>query len=690
MTNMLNNQTYTLFTLFRKYDVILIPSLQRSYAHGRLDDNATEVRTKFLTDLHETLEKVDGCRSLDLVYGEGQESDGKKILTLLDGQQRLTTLFLLHCFFAGVSEGDISWMKKDGEPRFRYKTRDSSSDFCALLADKDILHGFSDFIHKQEENVCPITVSSYLRDSRNFLWTWQFDPTIQSMLVMLDAMQEEFCLHDREWFDDKYKALTDPERRIISFDSYELNGSLPPDIQYIRMNQRGLRLTDYENFKASLLGYFKTLKNQPGNLDLKEFSRKLDNDWIDYFWKRSKDSSVKDAAIFDRQILLLLRATMEYYYAMTPQCRNNSTRSNNDKILELLTDRNVPLTFFSLKKKGLFQKKDDTHIWDILTGFKNLMELLLKIKTEGLFSDFIDIIEQKISILLDSKRDQFSPAEQINFYAVFYYLITYQNQPQDVTLHFLDWYRIISTITKYSDYSHQSQMVSSLNAVRRFLTEKLINFSNFMKSNPRYPFGESSGFHQTQWLEEYFKENLRISEKWKKEIIQAEKLYYSQIILILEYAGIFSADKKYDSADDFCFPTDEQLQDFIYYRDTVSEFCSIWYDTVFPRQALAICDILRRDEGGAQVYPFGGSQWSFIVLAKLTSVCYITRYANGKNKTTNRELRQIPAGIRTCCHTQKGLRRLLTFSMASTITTILGVILKLTYPVILISHSASC
>ena len=59
---------------------------------------------------------------------------------------------------------------------------------------------------------------------------------------------------------------------------------------------------------------------------------------------------------------------------------------------------------------------------------------------------------------------------------------------------------------------------------------------------------------------------------------------------------------------------------------------------------------------------------NIIVLAKLTSVCYITRYANGKNKTTNRELRQIPAGIRTCCHTQKGLRRLLTFSMASTIS----------------------
>lgn len=44
-----------------------------------------------------------------------------------------------------------------------------------------------------------------------------------------------------------------------------------------------------------------------------------------------------------------------------------------------------------------------------------------------------------------------------------------------------------------------------------------------------------------------------------------------------------------------------------------------------------------------------------IVPAKLTSVCYITRYANGKNKPANRELRRIPTGMRTCCHTQKGL-----------------------------------
>ena len=69
----------------------------------------------------------------------------------------------------------------------------------------------------------------------------------------------------------------------------------------------------------------------------------------------------------------------------------------------------------------------------------------------------------------------------------------------------------------------------------------------------------------------------------------------------------------------------------------------------------------------AEVKPVRITAARIIVLAKLTSVCYITRYANGKNKTTNRELRQIPAGIRTCCHTQKGLRRLLTFSMASTI-----------------------
>ena len=614
MPDTIKNKTYTLLTLFGDYDSILIPSLQRSYAQGRKTPHANEVRAKFLADIRETLEKENGSLSLDLVYG-GCEEQQKKIFILLDGQQRLTTLFLLHCFFAGVSQGDISWMKNENKPKFRYETRDSSSDFCAFLTDDNILYGFSKNSNDNASSIIP--VSSFLRDSRKFFWTWQFDPTIQAMLVMFDAIQKEFAGHNREWFAETYNALTDPEQRIIFFDCYELNNTLPSDVQYIRMNQRGLKLTDFENFKASFLGFFKGLSNKPDFFDLDVFSQNLDNKWIDYFWKRNESLAETNASIFDQQIMLLLRVTIEYYYVMTQECRKNSTRTTTDETLKLLSQREVPLTFFALKKdKGLFSDNNDTRLWNILINFRDTMALLLEIN-KGLYSEFADILKEKINILLDYKtgKDVFTYQEHINFYAIFYYLITNRDRKDDVIKNFLSWNRIISNLTRWSDYSHQYQWVSSLNAVNNFLCSHLIDFASFVRQNPQYPFEGTSGFLQIQWLEEHIKENLRsISETWEKEISQAEaeRIFKGQILLILEYAGIFSMNGK-DDIQKYHFnpPTEEQLQDFVYYRDAVRDFYGIWGKTVFPQQALAICDIRCTD--GKTVYPFCSGQWLFAV-----------------------------------------------------------------------------
>jgi len=628
MSETLKNKTCTLCTLFDGYNSLLIPSLQRSYAQGRKTAHANEVRAKFLADIRETLETENGSMSLDLIYG-GCGEQQKGVFTILDGQQRLTTLFLLYCYFAGVSQGDISWMKQEQteksgkkviQPKFRYETRDSSSDFCSLLTDEKILHGFSDLCLEGKESSGQSTVSSYLKNSRKFLWTWKFDPTIQAMLVMLDAMQEEFRNHNREWFIAKYQALTDRLQKIIYFDCYELNNTLPPDVQYIRMNQRGLRLTDYENFKASLLGFFKGLKvvdNIPDKF-LNTFSQNLDNAWIDYFWRRSGSLQDPDAAVFDRQIMWLLRVTIEYYYTMTEHCRRNSTRTTNDETLKILSQREEPMTFFTLKKgNGLFSDKNDTGLWCILMNFKDTMDLLLEVEN-GLYPEFSEILKDKINILLNYKtgKDAFSYQEHINFYAAFYYLIANKNQNlNEAKACFPAWYRIISNLTKWSDYSHQYQWVGSLNAVRIFLDNHLVDFAKFMRENPQYPYDTASSFHQTQWLEEHIKENLRhISKTWEREIALAEKLFNSQIMLLLEYASVFSGGGKDDAKNyQFAEPTKKQLQDFIYYRDAVWNFCDIWDKAVFPRQALAICDILQSADEKESVYPSEGGQWHFSI-----------------------------------------------------------------------------
>ena len=70
---------------------IIIPKIQRDYAQGRIDSDTVRVRTRFLESLYKAL--TDVPITLDFVYGD---IDNQGVMRPLDGQQRLTTLFLLH------------------------------------------------------------------------------------------------------------------------------------------------------------------------------------------------------------------------------------------------------------------------------------------------------------------------------------------------------------------------------------------------------------------------------------------------------------------------------------------------------------------------------------------------------------------------------------------------------------------
>lgn len=74
---------------------IVIPMIQRDYAQGRESAEVKRVRERFLEALVQAI--TDTPITLDLIYGD---IDKKGVLTPLDGQQRLTTLFLLHWYAA--------------------------------------------------------------------------------------------------------------------------------------------------------------------------------------------------------------------------------------------------------------------------------------------------------------------------------------------------------------------------------------------------------------------------------------------------------------------------------------------------------------------------------------------------------------------------------------------------------------
>ena len=147
MTNNISGKRLTFFQLISKYH-ISIPIIQRDYAQGR--PSQIEVRKPFLKALYDYLDENKPNRDLDFVYGNQLRSDDDKLkFILLDGQQRLTTLFLLHWYLA-TKEGktEVNELKKvmidstnssNLKSKFSYETRTSSREFCdALLINDNI------------------------------------------------------------------------------------------------------------------------------------------------------------------------------------------------------------------------------------------------------------------------------------------------------------------------------------------------------------------------------------------------------------------------------------------------------------------------------------------------------------------------------------------------------------------------
>ena len=101
---------------------IEIPIIQRDYAQGRIGKE--HLRERFLGKMFDVLCGKGGTMTLDFVYGT-IENDA---LYPLDGQQRLTTLWLLHWYIALKSDNLSA--NKDIFNCFTYETRISSREFC--------------------------------------------------------------------------------------------------------------------------------------------------------------------------------------------------------------------------------------------------------------------------------------------------------------------------------------------------------------------------------------------------------------------------------------------------------------------------------------------------------------------------------------------------------------------------------
>lgn len=256
-------ETTTFLDLLRQGGV-LIPHIQRDYAQGRPQKSAQELRERFLEALHRAVTSEEGLH-LDFVCG--LRSAGGFIP--LDGQQRLTTLFLLHWYTLeeaaepAASEGFKPALFK----HFRYETRSTTSDFLremiehrALLLDRSKALG---------------GLRAAFEDQCWYQASWSDDPSVVGMLVMLDAIEKRFKAQCRK--------LTPEDLGRITFHLVTLNDQTDPDLLYRKINSRGRKLSAYENFKAELLQALRADAAERGKdpAAYADFEQSLDGAWSD-------------------------------------------------------------------------------------------------------------------------------------------------------------------------------------------------------------------------------------------------------------------------------------------------------------------------------------------------------------------------------------------------------------------------
>lgn len=252
---------------YQQVSLLRVPRIQRSYAQGR--ESESDIREKFLGDIFSSL---NSGTPLEMSFVYGSFDNG--VFDVLDGQQRLTTLFLVHWYTLMMEGQPYNWLEN-----FAYQTRKTSTDFIEKL----ISDTFDFSKEKPSQNI---------KDKKWFVLSFKQDSTIMSMLNMLDAIHEKYSVKSKPLASN----LNLLNFYLIPLDQYGLTEDL-----YIKMNARGLRLNPFDDFKADVVNYLRNNSNLYASKSLPigsrinrmvpyhlYFSTNLDNSWIDLFWKLDK------------------------------------------------------------------------------------------------------------------------------------------------------------------------------------------------------------------------------------------------------------------------------------------------------------------------------------------------------------------------------------------------------------------
>ena len=295
--NFITGETYTLAELFSGERRIIIPDLQRDYCWG--DENGIkstgekgELVSDFVNNLLTQFEESRNRNNKDflnlgLFYGYEVPANH---IQLCDGQQRLTTLYLLLGMINKntiehkedkLTEGkfrrylisDFEYKHDDKEPYLNYAIRESSLYFLSDLVCKFFI-GNKDKVEK-------------IKSADWYFDYYDLDPSIQSMLKTLEKteslLKDKDCAEFGEWLLNK-----------VSFLYFDMENRKNGEETFVVINTTGESLSSTQNLKPLVLQE----KNERfDNTDILDIDKKWE-EIETWFWRnrnRNNDNDTADA-----------------------------------------------------------------------------------------------------------------------------------------------------------------------------------------------------------------------------------------------------------------------------------------------------------------------------------------------------------------------------------------------------------
>lgn len=298
---------YTIKELFvnREVEQIVIPEIQRDYVwkkeqvEGLMNSLLTDYK-KFDTEVINVTADNEEIKNLFISYYKKQQfasnigfiyayndAEYKGKYFLIDGQQRVTTVYLLllNLFIETDQKADFEKKYfKDNQLKIDFKVRESSRDF------------FKNFIRFCLDNNFEETVD-FNADFTKKLTTqyWYYseytnDKTIQSIIknyIVINNFIQTKNLNSKNFLN----YILD----YVDCWYFDTNISEQGEELYIYMNARGEQIQNNENIKADLLGALKESDiklvsdrddySEEKNVDgIKKYWGKKWEDWQDFFW----------------------------------------------------------------------------------------------------------------------------------------------------------------------------------------------------------------------------------------------------------------------------------------------------------------------------------------------------------------------------------------------------------------------